>query len=191
MKLVEIKEYAIEHKVPIMSDESLDFISSILKETNSRSLLEIGTAIAYSSLYIQDKIPDLLIDTLEKDQERYEVAKQNLKEIEFSHNITSIQTNALKYDNRKSYDAIVIDAAKAQNETLFRLYFAFCNKVMIVDNVDFHGFTGHSQEIKKRNLRQLVSRIERFLTYLDTRKDIVVEKVNIGDGILVIKRKDL
>lgn len=189
MKLVEIKDYAIEHGVPIMSDNSLDFISSILNETNSRSLLEVGTAIAYSSLYIQSKVKDISIDTLERDIDRFNVAQFNLKNIEFEHNITSIQADALKYNNKRIYDAIVIDAAKAQNIAFLRLYFAFCDKVMIIDNIDFHGYTGKSFDIKNRRLRQMVGRIEKFLEYLDKRSDLVVQKVDIGDGLLVIKRK--
>jgi predicted O-methyltransferase YrrM len=190
MKLVEIKEYAIEHDVPIMSDESLDFISSILNETNSRSLLEVGTAIAYSSLYIQSKLNDIKIVTLERDRDRFEVAQFNLENIDFDHNIVSIQTDALKYNNTGVFDAVVIDAAKAQNIAFLRLYFAFCDKVMIIDNIDFHGYTGKSSDIKNRRLRQMVVRIERFLKYLETRSDLVIEKIDIGDGLLVIRRRE-
>lgn len=189
MQLEEIKAFALEHKVPIMSDESLDTISSILKNTNSRSLLEIGTAVAYSTLYFADKIEDIEIDTVERDPERFLIAQKNVESSNYKQRITCIQADALKYNVMKSYDAIIIDAAKAQNDTLFRLYFAYTNYVMIIDNIDFHGFTGHSQDIKKRNLRQMVARIERFLDYINSRDDLIVERINVGDGLMVIQRK--
>ena len=45
----EIREYGINNNVPIMSVESIDTITNIIKENNVSSILEIGTAIAYST----------------------------------------------------------------------------------------------------------------------------------------------
>lgn len=186
---VEIEEYAHLNDVPIMSRDSIHFISRILNETDSRSLLEVGTAIAYSTLCFAKNVNGLKIDSIEKDVDRYSIAIENIKRNGYTEYINLYNTNALKLKNRKHYDAVILDAAKAQNEALFKLYFAFTDKVMIVDNVDYHGFTGHSQEIRSRNLRQMIKRIESFLVYLELRSDIIVTKHNIGDGILVIRRK--
>ncbi|AMC93563.1 hypothetical protein AOC36_06065 [Erysipelothrix larvae] len=185
----EIESYALEHNVPIMSSESIDFISTILADTHSRSLLEVGTAIAYSTLNFAHRIDGLLIDTIERDDVRYEEAIKNVKKFSCGSRIHTIHHDALKYRNIKHYDAILLDAAKAQNEAMFKLYFAFVDKVMIIDNIDFHGFTGHSQEIRSRNLRQMIQRIESFLTYINSRSDLSVERYDIGDGLMVIKRK--
>ena len=41
------------------------------------------------------------------------------------------------------------------------------NGMIIIDNLEFHGYVGRSKEIKSRNLRQMVGKIEKFLKFLD------------------------
>ena len=48
---------------------------------------------------------------------------------------------------------------------------------------------GKSSEIKSRNLRSLVRKIENFLKYLETQKEYKVEKINIGDGLIILKEE--
>lgn len=188
MLLKEIESYAILHNVPIMPRVSIDFISELLIKTQSRSILEIGTAIAYSSIAIKTKVPEIEVDTIERDFARYHEAQANIQQSRLA--INSIYADALHYDNQKNYDVIILDAAKAQNEPLFKLYFAYTNKLMIVDNIDFHGYTGKSEVIESKRLKQMVKRIEQFLKYLETRSDLDVSYHAVGDGMLVIKRKD-
>ena len=45
-----IKEYALVNKVPIMVDDSIDFIISKIHQKRVRKVLEIGTAIGYSAI---------------------------------------------------------------------------------------------------------------------------------------------
>ena len=45
--ILEIEEYGKENNVPIMSEDSIETIQNIIKENNIKSILEIGTAIAY------------------------------------------------------------------------------------------------------------------------------------------------
>ena len=50
-KLIEeIREYGINNDVPIMSVETIETINKIINENNIHSILEIGTAIAYSTI---------------------------------------------------------------------------------------------------------------------------------------------
>ena len=48
--LNEIEKYGRDNKIPILLDESLDFISNILKEIKPYRILEIGTAIGFSAI---------------------------------------------------------------------------------------------------------------------------------------------
>lgn len=188
--LEEIRHYALEHNVPIMSNETLDYISSIISKSNSRFILEVGTAIAYSTSYLASK-NDIYIKTLEKDEARYKEAQANIKNLNHEAKIESILCDGLKYSNRDTYDLTIIDAAKAQNKSFFHLYFPFTKKIMIVDNINFHGYFGKSDTIESKNLRSMVKRIEDFVAYIESRSDLISEYVDIGDGLLIIKRKEL
>ena len=90
------------------------------------------------------------------------------------------------------YDLIVIDAAKSQNRRFLDKFKNNLNKdgIIIIDNLDFHGMVGKSSEIKSRNLRQMVRKIEKFLDYLDNQNEFDVEYIEVGDRLGVCKRKN-
>ena len=61
--------------------------------------------------------------------------------------------------------------------------------IIIIDNLSFHGYVGKSSEIKSRNLRQMVRKIEKFLDFLDNNEEFNVEYIEVGDRLGVCKRK--
>lgn len=65
------------------------------------------------------------------------------------------------------------------------------NGIIIIDNLSFHGYVGKSNEIKSRNLRQMVRKIEKFIEYLKENKEFQVEFIEVGDTLGVCKRKNL
>ncbi|MBQ9280533.1 MAG: hypothetical protein IJ215_05795 [Clostridia bacterium] len=49
--LEEIEKYGRDNKIPILLDESLEFILGILEEVKPARILEIGTAIGFSAIH--------------------------------------------------------------------------------------------------------------------------------------------
>lgn len=189
--LQKIKQEALADHVPIMSDESLAFIVVSLLTHRCKSLLEIGTAVGVSALAIAHEIPDIRITTLERDELRYNKARSNILECNADDRIRAICTDALTYTCKEMFDALIIDAAKAQNKAFFDRFFPFVKPrgIVIVDNLDFHG---HSENIEnlgdRRNLRQMVNKIKNFESTITSRSDLAVERVSIGDGMMLIRR---
>ena len=63
-KLIEeIRVYGVNNEVPIMSVETIDTIKKIIIENNIHSILEIGTAIAYSTINFASYLKMLLSKT--------------------------------------------------------------------------------------------------------------------------------
>ncbi len=48
----ELETYAKEHNVPILSWQSADFLEQLVRMKNPRRVLELGTAIGYSTIRI-------------------------------------------------------------------------------------------------------------------------------------------
>lgn len=48
--ILDIKEYGQNNNVPIMSIDTINKINEIINENNIHSILEIGTAIGYSTI---------------------------------------------------------------------------------------------------------------------------------------------
>ena len=115
--LKEIKQEAIENPVPIIEDDSLKYIENILKETKPNKILEVGTAVGYSAIrfskYLQK---DGYIDTIERDKERVNEAKQNIKELNLESKINVFEGDALEIlpTFTGPYDVVFIDAAKGK-----------------------------------------------------------------------------
>jgi predicted O-methyltransferase YrrM len=185
----EIKEYGINNDVPIMSEESINTISSIIKENSIKTILEIGTAIGYSTICFASLNLDK-ITSIERDKVRYEIAVSNVKKSNLN-NIELIFDDALNTNINGIYDMVIIDAAKSQNKRFLDKFKNNLKKdgIVIIDNLDFHGFVGKSGEIKSRNLRQMVRKIEKFIDYLDNQNEFDVEYIEVGDKLGVCRRK--
>ena len=74
----EIREYGINNNVPIMSVETINTINKIIDENNIKSILEIGTAIGYSTLCFASNKNVEKITSIERDDERYNIAYNNV-----------------------------------------------------------------------------------------------------------------
>jgi predicted O-methyltransferase YrrM len=190
-QLEQIKQKALNDQVPIMSDESIDYIIANLQKYQCKTILEVGTAVGFSALSIASSIPDVKITTIERDQARYEVAIRNIEKLDLVHRINVVFADALEFACTEMVDAVIIDAAKAQNKTFFDRFFPFVKPrgIVIVDNIDFHGHNEHVDLLSdRRNLRQMVNKIRAFEDYVNNRNDLEVERVSIGDGMMMIRR---
>ena len=188
----EIKEYAIENKVPIMNQEGIDFLTTFIIKYQIKNILEIGTAIGYSSIMMTLCGPNIKVTTIERDEQRYLEALKNIKKIGLEDRITLIFNDALKTRIDGKYDLIFIDAAKAQNIKFFELFERNLKDggFIITDNMYFHGLVNKNEkEIKSRNVRGIVRKIKDYITFLKNNDNYNTTIYDIGDGIAVSEKK--
>ncbi len=188
----EIKKYALDHKVPIMVDEGIDFLTTFMIKNQIQTVLEIGSAIGYSAIMMALSNPNVKITTIERDRERYLEAVKNIKKMGLEEQITLIFSDALETTVEGTFDMIFIDAAKGQNIRFFEKFESNLNEhgVIITDNIDFHGLVEKNiEEIESRNLRGLIRKIREYIDYLKNNPKYDVEFLKIGDGIAVARKK--
>lgn len=185
----EIEDYAKLNNVPIMMKDAISYICKIIEEKNINSVLEVGTAIGYSAINMA--ITGTNVVTIERDVERYNKALQNIEMAKLEEKIEVIFGDAFDIKESRKFDLILIDAAKGKNKEFIEKFKVNLNEngLIIIDNVDFHGLVGKSEEIKSRNLRSLVRKIERFIDFLNNQNEFEVIKVNVGDGLIILERK--
>lgn len=189
----EIKKYALDNKIPIIVDEGLDFLTNFIVEHPVKKILEIGTAIGYSSIMMALANPNIKITTVERDEVRYLEAIKNIKKFNLEDRITLIFNDALELKIEDEFDLIFIDAAKGQNIKFFE---KFQNNLkskgfVITDNMNFHGLVDkNEEEIPSRNLRALVRKIKEYRIFLENLTNYDVKFLDIGDGIAVAEKKD-
>lgn len=191
--LLEIEQYAIENDIPIMELVGIEAMLQILSLSNPKKILEIGTAIGYSAIRIAKKIPDCSVVTIERDQERYEIAKEYIKKAGLEKRISLINGNALEVENQVKefgcFDGLFIDAAKGQYKRFFEMYSPLINKngLIISDNILFKGIVAQEGTIAK-GMRTMVTNLKSYNKMLMTNKDYQTTIYPIGDGIAVSKK---
>lgn len=190
--LLSIKAYANREAVPIMQDEGCDFICDYIKEHNVKTVLEIGTAIGYSSIRFAGLSPDIHVTTIELDIDRHIKAVENFKNCGLENQITAIHDDALTHDFGDSkFDLIFIDAAKAQYTKFFEKYKVNLSEygVFISDNLSFHGMVDDLSLTHNYSTKKLVKKIQKYVEFLKTNEEFETDFFEVGDRIGVSRRK--
>ena len=190
-KIKEMEVYAKEYKIPIMQSDGLEYIKKKIQTINAKNILELGTAIGYSAIHFASVSDDIKVTTIERNEERYNEAVKNIKDINYDNRINVIFNDALDVNLTDKYDLIIIDAAKGKNIDFFNKYKNNLNKsgIIIFDNMNFHGLVGKSDSIKSRNLRALVRKLEEFREFISVQEDYYVDFIEVGDGLCVCEEK--
>ena len=190
----QIKQKALDNHIPIIMDDTLEEVSKILKDLKPNKILEIGTAVGYSAICFADFLSENgRIDTIERDIERVEEAKINIKSMELENKINILVGDAVEIlpTLNEKYDMVFIDAAKGKYPFFLEqaLRLIIDNGVIIADNILYKGYVmsdynKHKQRTAVRNLREYISKIQEN-PLLETK---ILE---VGDGLAISKLKGI
>ena len=161
--------FAKNNNVPIVRKQTLSVILDLVKEKVEEKketkreirILELGTAIAYSSINMVSIDNNIVIDTIEKSKKMYDIAKNNIEKVDICEidvknrinmylgdafkllqEITEDETGKKVNICNNKYDIVFIDA----NKSKYLDYFNICknllndNGIIILDNVLFLGY---------------------------------------------------
>ena len=187
----ELEEYAKINNIPIMQKDGILYLINYIKEINIKNILEIGSAIGYSSIMMASINSDIRITTIERDKDRYDLAVFNIKKYNLDKQINIIYGDAVDTDITGMYDLIFIDAAKGKNIFFFEKYKNNLVKggTIITDNLSFHGLVEDSDLVKTKNQRGIVNKIKNFISFLDNNEEFATEYIPVGDKIAISKRR--
>ena len=187
----ELEEYAKINNIPIMQKDGILYLINYIKENNIKNILEIGSAIGYSSIMMASINSDIRITTIERDKDRYDLAVSNIKKYNLDKQINIIYGDAVDTDITGMYDLIFIDAAKGKNIFFFEKYKNNLVKggTIITDNLSFHGLVEDSDLVKTKNQRGIVNKIKDFISFLDNNEEFATEYIPAGDKIAISKRR--
>ena len=112
-----IEKEAIEDDVPIIRKEMGNLLKVLLELKQPQSILEVGTAVGYSSILMSENMPEgCIIDTIENYDKRIPIARNNFKRAGKEDCIRLIEGDAMEVlkELEGPYDFIFMDAAKGQ-----------------------------------------------------------------------------
>ena len=184
-----IREEALATDVPIIKRSSEAFMKSLLKIKRYTNILELGTAVAYSTLIIAEN-SEAQITTVEKFEPRIKIAKENIKFSKFKDRIELICEDVdivLKnlVSQNKKYDFIFMDAAKAQYiKWLPDIKLLLEDEgVLFSDNILQEGSIIESKFAIDRRDRTIHKRLREYLRALTSDKNLTTSIIPIGYGV--------
>ena len=183
-----IEKEAIADEVPIIRKEMGNLLKVLLQLVQPEIILEVGTAVGYSSILMSENMPEnCKITTIENYDKRIPVAKNNFKRAGKEDVITLIEGDALEVLKTLEgpYDFIFMDAAKGQYINYLPNVKRVLRKggLLISDNILQEGEIVESRYAVTRRNRTIHTRIREYVYELTHSEDFVTSIVPIGDGI--------
>lgn len=184
----EIEREAIQDEVPIIRKETKEWIKTMLLLQKPMRVLEVGTAVGFSAIYMSQYLPEgAHITTIEKWEPRIAKAKENFKRTNKENSITLLEGDAadILKELDGSYDFIFMDAAKGQYihflPDVIRLLAV--NGVLISDNVLQDGEVLDSKYVVERRNRTIHARMREYLHTLKNHEELETSILPLGDGV--------
>ena len=164
------------------------FLRLIIKISNIKNVLEIGTFTGLSDLSISLALPDdgKLI-ALDKNEETNKIASSYFKKAKQDHKIQTIIKPALetlkKLENKK-FDMVFIDADKMNYKEYYEKSLGLINQsgLIIIDNVLWHG-----DVVDEKNNDKFTVNIREFNRFVSEDKRVEQIIIPLGDGMTICR----
>ena len=191
-KLSQIKQNALEEHIPIIMDDTLQVIEQKMKQNRPEKILEIGTAVGYSAICFTEFLAENgKIDTIERDEERIQEAKKNIKDMELEDKINIYSGDAVEIlpTLTGKYDMIFIDAAKGKYPFFLSeaLRMLAPNGTIFADNILYKGYV--MSDYNKHKQRTAVRNLREYIAETTGNPNLDTQILEVGDGLAITKLK--
>ena len=193
--LEELEQTALRDRVPVIRREMQSFIKTFLAMNQPGRILEVGTAIGFSTLLMCEYgRADLQIVTIENYDKRIPIARENFRRAGREDQITLLEGDAgeLLKTLEGPFDMIFMDAAKGQYihwlPDIRRLMAK--GSVLISDNVLQEGDIIESHYLVERRKRTIYKRMREYLYELKHDPSFVTSILPLGDGVTVSVKQE-
>lgn len=193
-----LEKEAVKEEVPIIKKETQSLLRFLLAMKKPAHILEVGTAVGFSALFMSECMPKTCdITTIEKVEMRLVKARVNLKNSDKADKIRLLEGDALVVlkelaeKEGERYDFIFMDAAKAQymNYLPEVLRLLTTEGLLVTDNVLQDGTVAQSRYGITRRDRTIHTRMREYLYTLTHSEQLVTTVLSVGDGVTLSIKK--
>lgn len=189
----ELKEFARKNFVPIVRDETAKYLEKYCHELKPDKILEIGTAIGYSGILML-RACDGNLWTIEKDVERYNIARENFKLYDLENRVLIFNDDALNVLNKldeknEKFEFIFLDGAKGQYIKYYPILKNLLKTggILFADNVLMGGLVEDFSKVTHKK-RAMVRHMIEFNNLIMNDQDFESELIKIDDGFIIAKK---
>ncbi len=186
-KLAEMEKDADERHIPIVQPEVARWLKVFMKTRPFYRVLEIGTAIGYSTAILaQGLAPGGIIETIEIKEEHYHTAAENLQTLGLQNQVIQHLGDAEEVLPTLTgpFDLVFMDGAKGQYLKFLEMIQPnlLPGAIILSDNVLFRGMTASNTLVKRRK-KTIVTRMRTFIDYLMQDGPYETALLPLGDGM--------
>ena len=189
--LAKLRTDSEEKRVPIILKETESFLKTLLLMKKPLRILEIGAAVRYSSSFFAQVCPEAKIVTIEKDENIYNTAKENISRLGFDSQIRVCQgdgeevINQLIEEGAEPFDLVFIDAAKSHYKRFLNAALKICRKdaLIISDNILMKGQTVSDKYDPYGRHKTNIRNMKEYLEYVTSSQYLDTSLLACGDGL--------
>lgn len=189
-----LRAYAEKEHIYIVKPDVERFLRTLISAVKPKEILEVGTAIGYSALFmLKSAGEEAHVTTIERDEAVFLEAKKNIAAYGMESRVRQIFGDASEVlpELTGTYDFVFLDAAKGQ----YRAHFDACfhrtkpGGIIVTDDVLYMGMTASDKLATKKHIT-ITRRLREFLDFLCTDPRFETVILPIGDGVAVTYIKE-
>lgn len=189
-----LEQEALKNRVPIIRREMQSFLKVLLQIKAPKRILEVGTAVGFSTLLMSTYNPaDCEIVTIENYEKRIPIAKENFRKAGKEEQITLLEGDAQEILKTltESFDFIFMDAAKGQYINFLPEVLRLLEDggILLSDNVLQDGDIVESHFAVERRNRTIYKRMREYLYVLKHHELLETSILPLGDGVTLSIKK--
>lgn len=193
--LEKLEQDALASGVPIIRKEMQSFIKVLLALRAPKRILEVGTAVGFSTLLMCEYNPcQAEIVTIENYEKRISLARDNFIRAGREKQITLLEGDAgeILKELTEPFDLIFMDAAKGQYIHWLPDVMRLMRKgaVLVSDNVLQEGDIIQSHYLVERRNRTIYKRMREYLYELKHNPKLLTTILPLGDGVTVSVKQE-
>lgn len=186
--LAELYQYGIDNRIPIMDLLSMHHVAFLSQLIKPQIIIEVGTAIGFSAIWLALANPDATIHTIERNEKMVETARINIERAELTKRVIIHAGDAIDLIPEMPRSQFVfVDAAKGKYRDFYELAFPLLGGggLFVFDNILFRGYVADEAEVAAKPMMRKLDDFNRFLAE-DER--VATNFLTVGDGLAVARK---